>query len=98
MNGTTNHIHMLIDLHPTVALSQLISDIKRETTLWIKHTGIAPLFESWGKEYYAFSLSKNEKDSVIKYIMNQLEHHKFLSFEDEMIQICDDEGVEFYET
>ena len=52
----------------------------------------------WGREYYAFSVSKDGKDNVIEYIKNQLEHHKFMSYEDEMIQICDDEGVEFYET
>lgn len=98
MNGTTNHIHMLIDLHPTVALSTLVGEVKRETSLWIRHNNLAPEFMGWGREYYAFSVSKDGKDNVIEYIKNQLEHHKFMSYEDEMIQICDDEGVEFYET
>ena len=98
MNGTTNHIHMLIDLHPSIALSNLIGEIKRETSLWIKHNAIAPDFRGWGREFYAFSLSKDRSDSVIEYIKNQLEHHKFVSYEDEMMQICVNEGADFFET
>ena len=98
MNGTTNHIHMLIDLHPSIALSNLIGEIKRETSLWIKHNAIAPDFRGWGREFYAFSLSKDRTDSVIEYIKNQLEHHKFVSYEDEMMQICVNEGADFFET
>ncbi|MGM9802286.1 MAG: transposase [Candidatus Limisoma sp.] len=98
MNGTTNHIHMLIDLHTSVALSALIGEIKRETSLWIKHSGLAPQFRGWGREYYAFSLSKDSKNNVIEYIKNQLEHHKFVSFEDEMARMCNNMGAEFYET
>ena len=98
MNGTTNHIHMLIDLHPSIALSNLIGEIKRETSLWIKHNAIAPDFRGWGREFYAFSLSKDRTDSVIEYIKNQLEHHKFVSYEDEMMQICVNEGADFFVT
>ena len=98
MNGTKNHIHMLIDLHPSIALSNLIGEIKRETSLWIKHNAIAPDFRGWGREFYAFSLSKDRTDSVIEYIKNQLEHHKFVSYEDEMMQICVNEGADFFET
>ena len=56
INGIENHIHLLVDLHPSVRLSDLVRDIKLSTSHWIKQNQDSfPQFAGWGKEYGAFT-------------------------------------------
>ncbi len=97
IGGIENHIHILVDLHPSISLSSFCGEMKRTTSLWIKRTGQSIYFEGWGKEYYGFSTSKSHKDKVIEYVKNQKEHHRKLTFEEEMKQIFDELGIEWNE-
>ena len=97
IGGIENHIHMLIDLTSTVSLSHLMWDIKRSSSDWAKQCGLFPLFNGWGKEYGAFSISASHKDAVIAYIVGQPEHHKRVSFDDEYQRIAERNGVEWGE-
>mgnify|MGYP002623276527 CR=1 FL=1 len=62
IGGIQNHIHMLIDLAPTVTLFLLMWDIKRSSSDRAKQSGFFPQFVGWGKEYGAFSVSPSHKD------------------------------------
>ena len=93
IGGIENHIHMLIDLSPTVALSHLMWDIKRASSDWAKKSGWFPYFKGWGKEYGAFSVSPSHKDAVIEYIIGQHEHHKRFSFEEEYKRILERNNI-----
>ena len=84
INGIGNHIHMLVELAPTVALSD-------------KQQVYFPQFSGWGKEFGAFSCSCRDKDAIIQYIMNQREHHKVKTFEDEYKGMVEMSGVEWSE-
>ena len=95
INGTGNHIHMLIELSPTLALSDLIRDIKQGSSKWAKQQVYFPQFSGWGKEYGAFSVGQREKDVVVNYIINQREHHKSRPFEDEYRSIIEECGLEW---
>ena len=95
INGTGNHIHMLIELSPTMALSDLVRDIKQGSSKWAKQQVYFPQFNGWGKEYGAFSVGQREKDVVVKYIINQREHHKSRPFEDEYRAIIEECGLEW---
>ena len=95
IGGIENHIHMLIDLSPTVTLSHLIWDIKRSSSEWAKGSGLFPNFEGWGKEYGAFSVSAAHKAAVIAYITNQREHHHRVSFDEEYHRISERNGREW---
>lgn len=95
INGTGNHIHMLIELSPTMALSDLVRDIKQGSSKWAKQQVYFPQFSGWGKEYGAFSVGHREKDVVVNYIMNQREHHKSRPFEDEYRAIIEECGLEW---
>ena len=75
IGGVDDHLHILIDLHPTVALSELIKAIKTSTNTWIKNGNRIPHFENWSEGYYAGSISPGHKDACIQYIRNQEEHH-----------------------
>lgn len=97
INGMPDHIHLFIDLHPSVSLSSFVKDIKVSTNLWIKQSGLFPDFEEWQSGYGAFTYSEREKDIIVNYIKNQKEHHKNESFEDEYKNLLKSNGVEFDE-
>lgn len=95
INGIGNHIHMLIELSPTIALSDLVRDIKQGSSKWAKQQTFFPKFRGWGKEYGAFSCGKSEKERIIKYIISQKEHHKKKTFEEEFREMLEKYGVEW---
>ena len=95
INGIGNHIHMLIELAPTVALSDLVRDIKQGSSKWAKEQVYFPQFSGWGKEYGAFSCSSRDKEAITNYIINQREHHKSRTFEDEYKSMLELSGVEW---
>lgn len=83
INGTSDHLHILIGLNPVQSLSNLMQDIKGDSSKWINKNGFVKGRFSWQEGYGAFSYARSQLDNVIKYIMNQKEHHKKKSFEDE---------------
>ncbi len=95
IGGIENHIHILVNLNPTVTLSHLLWDIKRSSSDWMKKSGLFPQFEGWGKEYAAFSVSQSHQEAVIDYIKNQIQHHKGASFEQEYQRIVERNGMEW---
>jgi putative transposase len=97
INGTENHLHILTHLHPIVSLSNLIKDIKIASSLWIKGNNIFRNFSGWQVGYGAFTYSIKEKDRLIAYIKDQQKHHKIKSFNEELIQLLNEQGVEYDE-
>ena len=97
INGVENHIHIICDLHPSIALANLVKDIKVSTSIWIKEKRIYPLFSNWAESYGAFTLSIREKDTIIKYVMNQQQHHKKETFRDEFMRLLKENNVDFDE-
>ena len=67
----------------------VMRDIKRESSKWMKDSGLFPAFEGWGKEYFAFTCSQREAPHVKQYITNQREHHGCLDFDDEIRRIVE---------
>lgn len=98
VNGIENHIHLLIQLHPSVCLSDLVCDIKLSTNQWIKQNrDLFPQFAGWGREYGAFTYALRDKEMVIKYIQNQREHHQRETFEDEYRKHLEHAGLDWNE-
>jgi putative transposase len=97
INGIEDHIHILSDLHPTIALADFVKDIKVSTSIWMKENGLFPNFEGWSEGYGAFTISIKERNNVITYIKNQKEHHKKVSFMDEYKSLLDEYGIEYDE-
>ena len=97
VNGTSDHIHLLTDLPPTICLADLVKDIKVASSKWIKSTRNFPHWEGWAEGYGSFTLSLQEKDRVIEYIKQQKEHHRKETFLDEYKRILVENGVEFRE-
>lgn len=95
INGIENHIHLLVDIHPSIALSSFCGELKRTASLWLKSNPKFPYFVGWGKEYYGFSVSQSHKNYIVEYIKNQRTHHSTLTFEDEMKRIFNELGIEW---
>ena len=96
IGGVSDHIHILCELHRTVTLSNLVKEIKSESTKWIKHERSMTTF-SWQAGYGAFSVSASNVVEVIRYIENQAAHHKNLSFQDEFRSFLKKYHVEYDE-
>jgi putative transposase len=97
INGTNDHVHILSDLHPSVALADFIKDIKVASSIWMKASGKYPLFEGWAEGYGAFTYAYRDKKMIIKYIKNQEEHHRKVSFRKEYICFLKESGVNYTE-
>jgi putative transposase len=97
INGVEDHIHIVTDLHPSVALSSLVKDIKVSSSLYIKEQNLFENFTSWQEGYGAFTYSMKEKDRLIEYVKNQEAHHNIKTFKDEYIELLTEHGIEFDE-
>ena len=75
INGMTEHVHILLDLNPTIALADLVKIIKQSSSVWMKTNPYFNLLEGWNTGYYASSISPGDKNGCIEYIKNQEEHH-----------------------
>lgn len=86
VNGTIDHIHILVGMEPNITVSDLVRDIKHSSTNFIKEKKFIKHKFNWQKGFGAFTYSKSQIDSVINYIINQEEHHKQQTFEEEYIK------------
>jgi len=85
INGTSNHIHILISLSPNVNISDLAKEIKRSSTNFINESKILKRKFQWQNGFGAFSYSHSHIPSVIKYIKNQKIHHQNQTFREEYL-------------
>ena len=97
INGVEDHLHILTDLHPTVALSNLIKDMKVSSHKLIKDKNVFPKFNGWQEGYSAFTYSIDRRDILINYIKNQETHHLRISYIDELKELLKEHGLEFDE-
>ena len=86
INGMPDHIHIFIGLKASCCISDLVREIKKASSLFINENQLSKYPFNWQEGLGAFSYSHSHIDSVCKYIMNQKEHHKKLTFQNEYIQ------------
>lgn len=96
-NGTVNHIHLLILLSKTIGTSELVGDIKRNSSRWIKTKGDNFKTFGWQDGFAAFSVGQTQVPMVKEYIANQKNKHGRQTFEDEMRMFYDKYGIEYDE-
>ena len=95
VNGYKDHVHIFFEYNPSFSVSDLIRDIKTSSSNWLNSQGILAGKFNWQEGYGGFSYSKSQRDTVIKYIMTQEEHHKGKSFQEEYLKLLNDFGIEF---
>lgn len=97
INGISNHIHILIGLNPSEALSDLIKEVKRCSTNFINEQKWVSGKFSWQNGFGGFSYSRSQLDRVINYIKNQELHHRKKTFREEYIGMLKKYEVAFDE-
>ena len=93
INGIEDHIHILSDLHPSIALADYVRDIKTASSLWIKQQGKFTAFEGWAEGYASLTYAWRDKEIIVNYIKNQQEHHKKETFKEEYRRLLEEHGI-----
>ncbi|MBK0381947.1 IS200/IS605 family transposase [Pedobacter sp. SD-b] len=97
INGMPDHIHILIGMKPNCCLSDLVREIKKSSNEMIKQKKFVEGLFAWQEGYGAFSYSHSALDNVIKYIVNQKEHHKKKTFKREYKEFLEKFNVDYKE-
>ena len=92
-----DHTHLFIGLNPSVAISDIVRDIKANSTKWINEKKWSKAKFKWQEGYGAFTYSKSQIDAVVNYILNQHVHHKKKSFREEYLDFLKKFDIDFDE-
>ncbi len=95
INSMPDHIHILIGMSPSICLSDLVREIKSESSRFINENKLSRFKFFWQEGYGAFSYSRSQRENVINYILNQKVHHKKKTFKEEYIEFLKKFEVEF---
>lgn len=87
VNGWTDHVHAFFELPVKMAVSDQMRMVKASSSKWINDNNLIRGKFNWQEGYGAFSYSKSQRDSVIKYIINQEDHHRKISFREEYLDL-----------
>ena len=97
INGIEDHLHILTDIHPSVAPADFVKDIKASSSSWMKNSGMFPKFEGWAEGYGSFTCSFKDLGILIEYIKSQEVHHHKMTFNDEFKNLLLDAGIQIDE-
>jgi putative transposase len=92
-----DHVHLLISISPDMAISNLVRDIKSNSSSFIKEKKWVNSLFSWQEGFGAFSYSRSQTSNVVDYILNQREHHKKKTFQEEYLDFLQKFEVAFDE-
>lgn len=90
-----DHVHILVGMKPSISISDLVRDIKAGSSKFINDSKWINGKFNWQEGFGAFSYSKSHLDNVVKYILNQEEHHKKKTFQDEYIDFLKKFEIEY---
>lgn len=97
IGGMADHIHILISIKPDTAVSDLVRDIKANSSKWINEKHIVTGKFQWQEGFGAFSYAQSNLDTVIAYINNQEKHHEKKTFKEEYLELLQRFEIEYDE-
>jgi len=95
--GADDHVHLAAVAHPTVAVADLVGKVKANSTGWIHKTFADLKGFGWQDGYAGFSVSPSVLPKVTEYIRGQGDHHRKMTFQEELIALLRKHGVEYDE-
>ena len=95
VGGVADHVHILASLRPIHCLADLMRDLKKDSSNWVKDNFDRRF--AWQEGYAAFTVSPSATEGVHRYIVNQEAHHGRHSFADELKELLEKAGVEYEE-
>jgi len=97
VGGVEDHVHVLCRVSKTTSISELVRELKRESSKWLKEAGSQLATFHWQNGYGAFSVSPSHVRALTRYIADQAEHHRTESFQDEFRRLCRKYGLDIDE-
>jgi REP element-mobilizing transposase RayT len=97
IGGVEDHVHILLSLPSTMAISKALQLIKGGSSKWIHETFPEHRLFAWQEEYGAFSVSVSQLDKTIKYIKGQEVHHREMTFQEEFLALLKKHRIEYDE-
>jgi REP element-mobilizing transposase RayT len=98
VGGYGNHVHILTHLSTTITLADLVREIKKAShEMMVREKSLFKLFPGWQVGYGAFTYHISIKPVLIKYIQNQEEHRRKISFKEEMIELLNENMIPYKE-
>jgi putative transposase len=97
VGGVEDHVHILCRLGKTWSVSDLVRELKRESSKWLKEQSSDLAAFYWQNGYGAFSVGPRELDTVTAYIANQESHHAAESFQDEFRRVLAEYRIDYDE-
>jgi len=91
-----DHTHIFVSMQPDVAISDLVRDIKANSSSFLKRKKFTNTF-NWQEGFGAFSYSKSQASTVVNYVLNQPKHHRKKTFKQEYLDFLNKFGVEYEE-
>jgi REP element-mobilizing transposase RayT len=92
-----DHIHIFIGYNVNQLIPDLVEKIKTSSNTWIKENNLSEFKFEWQHGYGAFSHSRSQLDSVVKYVLNQEDHHRKKSFREEYQEILLKNDIKYQE-
>jgi putative transposase len=97
VNGVSDHVHIFVGLKPTITISDLVRDIKNNSTNFINDQKLVIGKFAWQEGYGSFSYAHSQIEQVYNYILNQEQHHKEKTFKEEYIEFLRKFEIEYNE-
>jgi putative transposase len=97
VGGTEDHVHISCTLPRTLTVSKLLEEIKKSSSAWVKNQDEKLRSFSWQAGYGAFSLGESQLPQLLRYIGNQSEHHRIVTFQEEFLEFLKRYGVDYDE-
>jgi putative transposase len=97
VGGIADHVHILCLLSKNLAACDLIGEIKRRSSKWVKTKGRLLRKFAWQSGYGVFSVDQSRVEIVRHYILNQEDHHRHKSFQEEFRNVLKNHDVQFDE-
>ena len=95
INGPKDHVHLLFRLPPSLPVSDLLEKVKANSSRWIHERWPHRSRFAWQTGYAAFSVSESNLKDVKAYIANQEEHHRKVTFQEEVLAFLKKHGIEY---
>jgi putative transposase len=97
IGGTSDHVHILCTLPKTMSIADLVEEVKKSSSKWIKSKGLEYIDFYWQDGYGGFSVSSSQLEIIKNYIRNQKVHHQKINFMDEYKSLLDEYGIQYEE-
>jgi putative transposase len=96
IGGAADHVHLLVGLKSTHRLSDFMRELKKSVSTWVhEEVGVGQF--GWQEGYGAFTVSPSARDEVRSYVANQAEHHRTVTFREELMAMLERAGIEYDE-